>query len=628
MRRDNVMEVSLFLLALEITFIVVGDAVHPGCGCLVFSSTYGKDRGTFHSPDYPKAYSPGIDCLLYSFVAGPEQIIELTFVDFDVHKGQSDCARGDYVKIFIHLDSADVNEYTPWENLMCGRLTDISPVLYSSGPGLVLEFHSGHRKSNSSGFHGYFRFIDRRSFRIDGLKLTGTMCDYQFVSSEQSPTYGKFYSPRYPSTYPKNVRCSYRFNARFKERIRVVFEEISLQRGDLSCLNRADLIRIYDGKSSSDPSIGLFCNQGTELEVLSTGSDLYVEFVANSDRPGQGFKATFQFQMAEDHGATDSQRSSRLGSYSFATQVEPNVSETRSSCDLAISSDTSKNGTISSPLYPSPYPSKTTCRYEFQGRGKERVRIVFHDFNLYQSPEDVKEKECDNQDSLVAFVHIDGRMDKLDSFCGGSLPKPVMSNGPRLKLEFQSLFASRYSRGFNATYSFTENFGISSGTQLPEYPCAFVLNSNETKSGYFHSPNYPGFYPRDTECHYFFHGNLKEKVHLHFTYFDVEGVLPCEAISASDYVEFSNFMARDRKYARHCGQLKEFDVESDRKFFRVTFRSNDRLDGTGFNATYHFMDEVEVFTQQPSTDAAVCRPGAAASCLGLALVVLAIKLST
>ncbi|KAJ8937796.1 hypothetical protein NQ318_012276 [Aromia moschata] len=109
-----------------------------------------------------------------------------------------------------------------------------------------------------------------------------------------------------------------------------------------------------------------------------------------------------------------------------------------------------------SPSYPSPYPAKTTCRYEFQGRGKERVQIVFQDFNLYHSSDNPK--DCDNQDSLIAFVHLEGRMEKIDNFCGTALPKPVMSNGPRLKLEFQSLIASRYSRGFKATYSFTESF--------------------------------------------------------------------------------------------------------------------------------------------------------------------------
>lgn len=65
-------------------------------------------------------------------------------------------------------------------------------------------------------------------------------------------------------------------------------------------------------------------------------------------------------------------------------------------------------------------------------------------------------------------------------------------------------------------------------------------------------------------------------------------------------MEFSNYMAKDRKFTRHCGQLKEFEVYSDRKFFRVTFKSNDRLDATGFNASYEFLDEKENYTIQVS----------------------------
>lgn len=68
-----------------------------------------------------------------------------------------------------------------------------------------------------------------------------------------------------------------------------------------SCLNSADLIRVYDGKTSADPAIRVLCNEGTELEVLSTSSDLFIEFLANSDWPGRGFKAGFQFQPAEDN---------------------------------------------------------------------------------------------------------------------------------------------------------------------------------------------------------------------------------------------------------------------------------------------------------------------------------------
>ncbi|KAL2738281.1 suppressor of lurcher protein 1 isoform X1 [Vespula maculifrons] len=149
------------------------------------------------------------------------------------------------------------------------------------------------------------------------------------------------------------------------------------------------------------------------------------------------------------------------------------------------------------------------------------------------------------------------------------------------------------------------DFGITTGRQEAKYPCAFVFNSNETRNGTFASPNYPGLYPRDTECHYFFNGQPNERVHLHFHFFDVEGVLPCEALTASDFVEFSNYMAKDRKYSRHCGQMKEFDVDSDRKFFRVTFKSNDRLDGTGFNASYVFLDEEENYTVKAPTNEAI-----------------------
>lgn len=49
-------------------------------------------------------------------------------------------------------------------------------------------------------------------------------------------------------------------------------------------------------------------------------------------------------------------------------------------------------------------------------------------------------------------------------------------------------------------------------------------------------------------------------------------------------------MPIDRKYDRKCGTGSGFKVKSDRKFFRVTFRSNDRFDATGFSATYQFSD--------------------------------------
>ena len=70
------------------------------------------------------------------------------------------------------------------------------------------------------------------------------------------------------------------------------------------------------------------------------------------------------------------------------------------------------------------------------------------------------------------------------------------------------------------------DFGIANGRQLKDYPCAFVYNSTETKNGNFHSPNYPGFYPRDTECHYFFHAEDEERVEIVFQHFQLYGKKP------------------------------------------------------------------------------------------------------
>ncbi|XP_076164944.1 sol1 isoform X1 [Ptiloglossa arizonensis] len=597
-------------------------AVHPGCSCVVYSSSDKPQGGTFTSPYYPKRYPSNIDCLLYTFIGQSDEIVELSFHHFNIRRARPDCVGGDFLKVFLHLETTGVSEYTPWSGVLCGELRDIPQILYSSRSTLILELHSQSPPSNATGFSGNFRFIDRRMFETDGVLIPGTMCDLEFVSSQSTPQYGRFYSPRYPSSYPKNIRCSYLFRARLKERIRLVFEEISLQKGDLSCLNRADLIRVHDGTDSGAPTIAVLCNQGAEVEVLSTGPDLYVEFIANSEWPGQGFKAIFQFQPLDDAPHTELDKvipGAVTGNPKYSV-IGPAVSATTSLCDMVFNSDSTKTGVVTSPGYPNPYPSRTHCTYDFQGRGKERVQVIFQDLNLYHTSNGVN--ECENVDSLVAYVHIDGKKEKIDSFCGEMRSRPIMSNGPRLSLEFHGVTSSRHSRGFKAVYSFTENFGITTGRQEAQYPCAFVYNSNETRNGTFASPNYPGLYPRNTECHYFFNGQMNERVHLHFHFFDIEGVQPCGSVSASDFVEFSNYMSRDRKYQRHCGQLKEFDVASDRKFFRVTFKSNDRYDGTGFNASYVFVDEEGNFTTKPPTSNASTLKGATLLALVLTSLLL------
>ncbi|XP_014249931.1 suppressor of lurcher protein 1-like [Cimex lectularius] len=337
----------------------------------------------------------------------------------------------------------------------------------------------------------------------------------------------------------------------------------------------------------------------SNTELISTGNQLYLEFTSSSEWPGHGFTATYHYEELKEKKGDELAK---------LTDIGPAVSAARSSCDVKISSDSTKKGQLFSPGFPVGYLSGTKCRYEFQAAGKERIKIVFTYFNLF-TRNTVKAKECNGEDSVTPYVVIDGRFEKLESYCGNTIPKPIMSNGPRIVLEFNSFNSSKGSGGFRAEYSFVKDFGITTGKQLTDYPCAFRYSSKDGHSGSFHSPNFPGLYPRETECHYFFHRTTAQKTKIYFDFFDIEGVFPCDTGTASDYVEFFNFMDNDKMHTRYCGQLDPFEIEKESRFFRITFRSNDRLDGMGFNASYKFINHPIVHKKIPISFSSAVTPG-------------------
>lgn len=123
-------------------------------------------------------------------------------------------------------------------------------------------------------------------------------------------------------------------------------------------------------------------------------------------------------------------------------------------CDIILHSSTSKNGSIQSPMYPGTYPAKTYCRYEFQGRGREKIQITFTEFNL---PNDNEIDECEESDTLQIYVPMKGRYENVERLCGDTVPKPIMSNGPKMRLEFRGTRSGKGNRGFRADYTFLES---------------------------------------------------------------------------------------------------------------------------------------------------------------------------
>lgn len=59
--------VSLIWLNLILIDLLNGFQIDSSCKCVIFNSTYGKDYGLFHSPNWPIPYEDDINCLLYTF---------------------------------------------------------------------------------------------------------------------------------------------------------------------------------------------------------------------------------------------------------------------------------------------------------------------------------------------------------------------------------------------------------------------------------------------------------------------------------------------------------------------------------------------------------------------------------
>ncbi|XP_022245644.1 suppressor of lurcher protein 1-like [Limulus polyphemus] len=609
-RRKKTMSQSvLFLtevLSLFLPRTILVSAVSADCQCIVFDSTYNEEYGVFTSPNWPVPYEDNINCLLYTFITEENSLIKVVFEEFDLDRSNLGCKFGDYVKLYLHLKEPFVNQNTSHNIFLCGKLSDIQQTHYSSGASLIFEFHSDWRQENNTGFRGTFRFFNKTLFETAGELINGSKCDYNFISNMTNESRGRFFSPQYPSIYPKNVDCSYRFAGNPNERVKIIFEQVHLQNNDLSCLINPDKIEIYDGESSTSPMIGELCNTESFVDFVSTGPDLFILFRSRGHFPSQGFKATFMFEndtaLGEDLETPSMGR--RLGDrareylkhITLWNQDAP-VGKHFTNNNNNIVEDFSILGLVSGPtVIHKRERLKRSLIYNvetLQPSGLSK-RFSF----LCAGPTDV----------VMVFITINGQKERLNNFCGNNLPPQLMSNGPSISVEFKSYQPLLAPKGFRAIYRFVTNFGISAGVQDPQQVCGFIFNSTERTNGSFTSPNYPGFYPRATECHYFFFGSGNERITLTFAYFDVEGVPPCTTDLASDFVEFSNFRTVDRKIPRHCGVKKPKIITSDGDFFRVAFKSNGKFDGTGFEAFYQFRNYVDPLTVKRISGAESLRP--------------------
>ncbi|CAD5113377.1 DgyrCDS2549 [Dimorphilus gyrociliatus] len=286
---------------------------------------------------------------------------------------------------------------------------------------------------------------------------------------------------------------------------------------------------------------------------------------------------------------------------SLTSKGKYSENDSASDCVKTFKSEEGKEGTFTSPRYPEEYSSGQQCKYEFIGNPEERVQVIFEEVQLYYISNDAKDPtECTSIDSIRVQIKDEGDLKDIGLFCGEMDNRQLMSPNQFMEVIFDSVEREESSikapfKGFKARYKFLTNFGIYTGIQDKADKCIFTFTSRQAKSGMFTSPNYPGDYPRNTECQYVFKGEMEEEeiVQIHFLTFSVEGIKPCTEETKSDSVSFSNFGFRisDRKMSKLCGNFlstHQRTVTSDGPYFRVIFKSNSVYDDKGFEASYQF----------------------------------------
>ncbi|KAK3087707.1 hypothetical protein FSP39_009442 [Pinctada imbricata] len=119
-----------------------------------------------------------------------------------------------------------------------------------------------------------------------------------------------------------------------------------------------------------------------------------------------------------------------------------------------------------------------------------------------------------------------------------------------------------------------------------DWPCGGTLTNN---NGQLSSPNWPGSYPASASCIWKILAPKGAKIQVNFVSLDLEQHMSGNCISAYDYVyifENKNISNFERTF---CGYSKGEDITSTGNDLYISFRSDERVQRSGFHAIYRFL---------------------------------------
>jgi len=459
--------------------------------------------GTITSPRFPSTYPINRDCGY--FVQIPEnKRIQLDFNVFSVASAPPQCSQ-DYVAIYD-----GTNTSAPLLTKKCG--STIPPSILTSGRNLYLRF-----VSDSSGVGNGFRAVYRTVGIACGGRLSGTS--------------GTFTTPDYPRAYPRMRVCTWIITARALHSVQLRFSAFNLPSASPCTSN--DYVEVRNGNSESDPLIGRYCGSSAPSLLNSTGTMMFVKFVSNSDAVfNSGFSATYTSYLAGCGG-------NLIGA----------------------------SGNITSPNYPSNYPTLSDCVWILTVPSG-RISILFTDFLVE-----------DHSNCAYDFVEIrDGssrQAPRVGFICGSNgLGYNYTSLGQSLYIRFRSDY-SVTSRGFKASWT---NAGTGQGQ------CGGILPV--AASGEIVSPSYPSSYPPNLNCIWQIQVPSGYQVSVTYVDTDIEPSSRC----VKDYIELQNGVSSTSpSLHKYCARALpgQITYKSSGNSMRVHFKTDGDGTGRGFKLMYN-----------------------------------------
>lgn len=221
-------------------------------------------------------------------------------------------------------------------------------------------------KTCGDGIQHRIRRCDKPRPQNGGLTCYGNELDQRKCNVKKCPgscgrifeaSSGRFTSPNFPKRYPKRLNCEWIIQVPHGRRIALTITYLNIEGSSPLCGN--DFVVVYDGKTDSSRRIGKFCGTFIPPVLRSSSNIVLVKFQSDFQRSYSGFIARWE---------------------SRAVIVKPTISSTPE-CGRQI---TELNGTLSSPGYPSNYPSNVDCTWVITAPRDHFVELTFKVFDIYK----------------------------------------------------------------------------------------------------------------------------------------------------------------------------------------------------------------------------------------------------